>query len=280
MAVDPDQPAILPDAFVVLREAAERGVAHLLVASGGGGRFGFDRGAEICDAGLGLGGLVRTMRAEYPDVVSQLVDVDPKARAAAIAAALLAELTATDPPVMVGYGRGARCTRRVSTVELGPRRTIPAVDIAEASASLGLGPDSVVLLTGGARGITSKVALQLARATGCHIELMGRTQAPDGDEDPATAAAADAPAIRRALIESGTRIPSQVEVATARLLATREIRASLAGLAATASIGPLPRGGRPQRRRRAVGRRRHLRPPRAPRRRHPRCRRTRGQAHE
>jgi acyl transferase domain-containing protein/NAD(P)H-dependent flavin oxidoreductase YrpB (nitropropane dioxygenase family)/NAD(P)-dependent dehydrogenase (short-subunit alcohol dehydrogenase family) len=235
VAVDPDQPSILPDAFVVLREAAERGVAHLLVATGGGGRFGFDRGADVSDAGLGLGGLVRTMRAEYPAVVSQLVDVDPKERAGAIASALLAELTATDPPVTVGYGRGARCTRRVSTVELAQPRHTPALDVGEASAALGLGPDSVVLLTGGARGITSKVAIQLARATGCHIELLGRTQAPDGDEDPATASAADAAAIRRALIESGTRVPSQVEVATARLLATREIRSGLTELAGTAA---------------------------------------------
>jgi NAD(P)-dependent dehydrogenase (short-subunit alcohol dehydrogenase family) len=114
-------------------------------------------------------------------------------------------------------------------------RTTPAQDVAAAVAALRLGRDSVVLLTGGARGITSKVALELARATGCHIELMGRTQAPSGEEDPATASAVDAPAIRRALIESGTRIPGQVEVATARLLATREIRTTLAQLAATAA---------------------------------------------
>ncbi len=221
-AVDPDPSPSLPGAFSVLREAAERGVARLIVATGG---------TTDSDAGLGLAGLVRTMRAEYPDVISQLVDVDPKDRAGASAAALLAELAATAPPAVVASAHGARTTTRVTPVEL-PQAGATAAD---AVAALGLGPDSVVLLTGGARGITSKVALALAQATGCHIELMGRTQAPSGEEDPATASAADAPAIRRALIESGTRIPSQVEVATARLLATREIRASLKQLASTAA---------------------------------------------
>ena len=236
VAIDSDQLPILPSAFPIMREAAERGVARLLVATGGGGQFGFDRGGDAPDAGLGLGGLVRTMRAEYPQLISQLVDVDPKERAAAVASSLLAELTATEPPVMIGYGRGERCTRRVTTVELPAARTTTAgADIAAAAAALGLGPDSVVLLTGGARGITSKVAIQLARATGCHVELMGRTQAPAAAEDAATAAALDAPAIRRALIESGTRVPGQIEIATARLLATREIRASLCQLAGVAA---------------------------------------------
>jgi NAD(P)-dependent dehydrogenase (short-subunit alcohol dehydrogenase family) len=234
-AIDPDQPSVLPRAFSVLREAAERGVARLIVATGGGGRFGFDRGPDAADAGLGLGGLVRTMRAEYPDLVSQLVDVDPKERAGAVASALLAELRAVMPPVAVGFARGTRTALRVTTLELDRAVTTSGRDIAESAAALGLGPDSVVLLTGGARGITSKVAIELARATGCHIELMGRTQAPVGEEDPATATAVDAPAIRRALIESGTRVPGQIEVATARLLATREIRATLDQLSQAAA---------------------------------------------
>ena len=238
-AVDPDQSSVLPHAFSVLREAAQRGVTRLLVATGAGGRFGSEGDPDQLDrldAGLGLGGLVRTMRAEYPDLLSQLVDVDPKKRPAAIAASLLAELTTAEPPVVVGYARGGvRTGRRVVAADLDRRSSTPAQEVAEAAAALRLDPDSVVLLTGGARGITSKVATQLARATGCHIELIGRTQAPVGEEHPATAGAPDAAAIRRALISSGVRVPSQIEVTTARLLATREIRACLADLSATAA---------------------------------------------
>jgi acyl transferase domain-containing protein/NAD(P)H-dependent flavin oxidoreductase YrpB (nitropropane dioxygenase family) len=235
-AIDPDRPPVLPGAFSVLREAAERGVARLLVATGAGGVFGADRGGDATDVGLGLAGLLRTMRAEYPGLISQLVDVDPKERAASIASVLVMELMSEQPPVVAGYGHGGvRTTTRVTPAELTVDRVEPRQAIADAAAALRLGPESVVLLTGGARGITSKVAIQLAQATGCHIELIGRTALPEGPEDAATAGAGDAAALRRALIEAGTRIPSQVEIAVARTLATREIRATLAELGAAAA---------------------------------------------
>ncbi|MGH9126490.1 MAG: SDR family NAD(P)-dependent oxidoreductase [Acidimicrobiales bacterium] len=235
VAIDAEGPSVLPAAFAVLREAAERGIGRLLVASGGGGRFGFDRGADASSAGLGLAGLLRTVRAEYPSVVSQLVDVDPKDRAATVATVLLGELASSEPSVVLGSYHGERVTTRVVPVELTRPRLTPAADIAASTADLGLGAGSVVLLTGGARGITSKVAVQLARSTGCHIELIGRTQAPEGEEDPTTAAALDGPSLRRALVAAGTRDPKQVEIAVARTLAAREVRATLAALAGTAA---------------------------------------------
>jgi NAD(P)-dependent dehydrogenase (short-subunit alcohol dehydrogenase family) len=95
---------------------------------------------------------------------------------------------------------------------------------------LGLSERSVVLLTGGARGITSRVARGLAATAGCHVVLWGRTPLPADAEDSATAGAADAAALRRALIEAGETVPARVEAEVRRILAEREIRASLAGL--------------------------------------------------
>jgi NAD(P)-dependent dehydrogenase (short-subunit alcohol dehydrogenase family) len=60
--------------------------------------------------------------------------------------------------------------------------------------------------------------------------LWGRTPLPPEAEDPATAGAADAAALRRALIEAGETVPARVEAEVRRILAEREIRASLAGL--------------------------------------------------
>lgn len=97
-----------------------------------------------------------------------------------------------------------------------------------------LGPGSVVLLTGGARGITARTALALARATGCHVELLGRTPEPDpgGDE---FAQAQDRVALRAALIATGLRTPAEIEAAASRILAEREVRATLAALATAAA---------------------------------------------
>ena len=89
-----------------------------------------------------------------------------------------------------------------------------------------------MLLTGGARGITATVALALARATGCHVELIGRT--PPGRPDPEIAGA-DPAALRRLLIERGMDNPSEIEAEAGRLRRGVEVRATLDGLRAAAA---------------------------------------------
>jgi NAD(P)-dependent dehydrogenase (short-subunit alcohol dehydrogenase family) len=102
----------------------------------------------------------------------------------------------------------------------------------EGAAGLGLDHDSVVLLTGGARGITATVALALARATGCHVELIGRT--PPGRPDPEIADA-DPAALRRLLIERGMDSPREIEAEAGRLRRGSEVRATLDELRAAAA---------------------------------------------
>ncbi len=50
-------------------------------------------------------------------------------------------------------------------------------------AQVALDRDSVVLLTGGARGITARIALEFGRRYRCRLELVGRSPAPAGEED-------------------------------------------------------------------------------------------------
>ncbi|WP_237293261.1 SDR family NAD(P)-dependent oxidoreductase [Streptomyces katrae] len=91
-----------------------------------------------------------------------------------------------------------------------------------------------MLLTGGARGITARTALALARATGCHVELIGRTPEPPAAPD-GFGQAQDRVALRAALIASGLRTPAEIEAAASRILAEREVRATLAALAGVAA---------------------------------------------
>lgn len=92
----------------------------------------------------------------------------------------------------------------------------------------------MVLLTGGARGITARTALALARATGCHVELVGRTPRPAAEADR-FAQATDRVALRAALIADGLRKPAEIEAAASRILAGREVRATLSALTAVAA---------------------------------------------
>ncbi|MEU3574689.1 SDR family NAD(P)-dependent oxidoreductase, partial [Kitasatospora sp. NPDC036755] len=97
-----------------------------------------------------------------------------------------------------------------------------------------LDQEAVVLLVGGARGITARFAAALASASRCRLELLGRTAPPEGPEDPATAAARDRSALRAALARRGVPLP-EVDAAASRLLAGREVAATLDELSALGS---------------------------------------------
>jgi NAD(P)-dependent dehydrogenase (short-subunit alcohol dehydrogenase family) len=86
----------------------------------------------------------------------------------------------------------------------------------------------VVLLIGGARGITASLAVALARRYQCRLELAGRSAIPTTPEGEATRSIADSKKLRQALIsaEPGLR-PADVEARLRSILAQREIAQTL-----------------------------------------------------
>ncbi|MEV8531483.1 SDR family NAD(P)-dependent oxidoreductase [Streptomyces sp. NPDC051211] len=216
---------VLPDRFHSLKRALTAGTGLLLLVTGAGGTFGHGTGAGTPDPtpGAGLHGFARSAALEYPGVTVRAVDVDPKDQPERIAAHLLAELCTADGPVSVGYPAD------------GQRLGLHSVEAPPAAGSAPpLGRDFVVLLTGGARGITARTALALARTAGCHVELVGRTPEPSAGPDRFPHAT-DRVALRAALIADGLRAPAEIEAAASRILAEREVRETLAALAGSAA---------------------------------------------
>ncbi|MET9573234.1 SDR family NAD(P)-dependent oxidoreductase [Streptomyces virginiae] len=210
---------VLPAVFRSLRDALTGGIPRLLLVAASGG-----------PGGAGLHGFARSAALEFPAALVRSVDVHPKEDPERVAAQLVRELATadTDGPASVGYALdGARAARRPVPARL------PAAE-GPGSPPAFLDPGSVVLLTGGARGITARTALALARATGCHIEVVGRTPRPPTAED-GFGQAQDRVALRAALIASGLRKPAEIEAAASRILAEREVRATLTALAAVAA---------------------------------------------
>ncbi|MEU2421552.1 SDR family NAD(P)-dependent oxidoreductase [Streptomyces sp. NPDC007851] len=220
---------VLPDAFPVLRAALARGPRWLLAA----------RPADGDDAArsAGLHGLFRTVAREYPDTVARVVTLENTAPAA-VADGLLAELLTPGPaPVVLRTAAGRQGLEPVEA-PLGPLGTTgagPAGEGAAEAAALGLDRESVVLLVGGARGITAKFAATLATACRCRLELLGRTPAPTGPEAPDTAVARTPAELRTALAARGGLRPAEVNREAELLLAQREITATLDELAALGS---------------------------------------------
>ncbi|MFC9294776.1 SDR family NAD(P)-dependent oxidoreductase [Streptomyces sp. NPDC057011] len=229
-ALRPGADPLLPEAFPALQRALTAGLSRLLLVTTPG------------TPGAGLHGFARSAALEFPGTLIRAVEIHPKADPEHIATHLLTELSCTEDgtnesdgssgsgganatPPSIGYAAdGTRFTRHPVPTPLPPTDGTPP-----------LPPGSVVLLTGGARGITARTALALARTTGCHIELIGRTPAPNTTADDAYAHAQDRVALRAALIATGLRKPADIESAASRILAEREIRATLAALAGAAA---------------------------------------------
>ena len=223
-----------------LQSAAGGGGAAVLGVTRLGGAFGLD-GAATADPGTAgtreigeiddtsgqraLSGFLKTLAIEWPGVRARTVDLAPTADPAREAEQLAAELYAADGLVEVGYRGDDRLTLALSPVALG-----------ETAASAPLDPDCVVLVTGGARGITAASAFELARRHRPTLVLVGRT--PLGDEPAETAGITDPAELRQTLItvrrRDGTELsPALVEADLRRLLAQREVAGNLAALRAT-----------------------------------------------
>src|SRR5262249_27873707 len=92
----------------------------------------------------------------------------------------------------------------------------------------GLGPDDLVVISGGARGITADVAVALAEAFRPRLMLLGRSPAPEDEDEPKLPAGRDEAELKRYLL-SGTDRPSPqaIRQGVRRIMADREIRGSL-----------------------------------------------------
>ncbi|HSF39306.1 MAG TPA: type I polyketide synthase [Thermoanaerobaculia bacterium] len=124
----------------------------------------------VVQQGGGGGGFARTLHLEHPDVTVAVVDLPlghPEAAAWAVAEAGAAQ----------GYAEARYDTEGVRRVPV--LRLLPPP---EGAGPLPLGPDDVLLVTGGGKGIAAECALDLALATGARLALLGRSL-PESDAE-------------------------------------------------------------------------------------------------
>lgn len=230
-----DASAAAPDAslgavkelFDRTREAVAAGATMILAATHLGAPFG----PEAARPRPGTAGLLKSLARERPDLVVRSVELDPREAAVPLAEHLCAELAARDGRAEIAYVGGARKALAPIAAE---HRRFDAVRADDRRVSLDAA--SVVLVTGGARGITASAAIALARRFRCRVELCGRSPLPTGDEDPALRGATDLPSLRRALLSRGEGLtPAVVEARCAEILGARAIRGTLAALAEAGS---------------------------------------------
>ena len=202
----------------MLRDAAVEGGALFATVSRMDGAFGLTGGAFDVVQG-GLAGLTKTVAQEWPALRCKALDVSVSwSDSDEVAAAIVNELT-VDGPIEVGLDGDVR-------------RGLDTVPTAITNGRSRLGPGDVVVLTGGARGVTAEVACALATESKSTLVLLGRSPAPEPDPTwlEGVTGAAD---MKRALLEHGfegcgTPTPTDLDAAYRRHVANREVTNTVA----------------------------------------------------
>ncbi len=219
---------VLRDAFRAARAAA-RDVAWMTVTALGGD-MGLSGAPEPCEALLaGLAGLTRTVAREHPAGFARALDLLDSADPDVLASHIEAEVGQAGPvDVLVGPdGRG--------TLALDPAPL--AGDAGVAAASLPFGRDEVVVVSGGARGVTAACVVALAARTGAHFVLLGRS-AVDAEEPAELAGVEDEAALKRFLHARDPAVtPAELGRRVASIRASREVRGTLAAIRRAGASG-------------------------------------------
>ncbi len=200
-----------------LQRAASSGGALVATVSRMDGAFGLGGGGAF-DAALGaLAGLPKTAAREWEGVVCRALDVARDWSDSAAAAAAIVDELCREAPIEVGLSPGAR-----RGLELVPAQVIagqPAIS-----------PGNVILISGGARGVTAEAAIALARRYRATLALLGRTELVDepGWLAGLTEESAIKQAIRQYEFPAGQKpSPQELKRAFARYMGLREIRRNL-----------------------------------------------------
>ncbi|MDM4769636.1 type I polyketide synthase [Solimonas sp. SE-A11] len=199
--------------------------ARIVGASRFGGTFGRDSVGKGAASGGAANGVFNCLRYEYPQSLMRAVDFDGQSDED-IARLLVDELASDCREPEVGY---------VGTVRHGSVTSSQPLTASPFPASVVPSGDWVVLVTGGARGITAEIVEELVRP-GMRLVLLGRTAAP-APESAETSGHADAAQLKAALLKArmarGEKPkPVEIDREVSRILVDREIRANLAKLTA------------------------------------------------
>ncbi len=174
----------------------------------------------------GVAGYVTTIAAEWPRALVKCVLLGPDTHPEQAASRVVNELLDETRAVRVAYD-GAR---RLSPVAV-------ATPLPTGPVAAPMDERSVVLATGGARGITAEVVAAIARRYSPTIVLVGRTPMQSGpidvDQDRcATPQQLRAALVERARVAGEQPVAAQLEADCRRILRQRELKATVAALRA------------------------------------------------
>jgi malonyl CoA-acyl carrier protein transacylase len=181
-----------------------------------------DTGAPDAAWAAGLSGLIKTAAIEWPMAGVRAIDIERGGRDNdALAAAIASELLGGGPELEVALRADGR------------RLTLATAREGAAEAGATLDERSVIVATGGGRGVTAACLIELARQRRPRIALVGRTALLE--DPPALRELEDEAELQRALWDAERAAgrnpaPAELRALAQQVRARREIRATLAEL--------------------------------------------------
>jgi acyl transferase domain-containing protein/NAD(P)H-dependent flavin oxidoreductase YrpB (nitropropane dioxygenase family)/NAD(P)-dependent dehydrogenase (short-subunit alcohol dehydrogenase family)/acyl carrier protein len=172
--------------------------------------------------GSGASGMLVSLRWEWPKVplirplvLHDTASLDTETQAGRILGEILSEPEILAQPV--AYYEGVRHVRKA----------LPRPAYVPSGEALRLEPEAVVVIVGGAKGITSWFASAFAERFRCRLVLLGRSPLPTGAEP--FPAIHTAPALRQALLarQDGAARARDIEATVSAILADKQMRRTM-----------------------------------------------------
>ncbi|MCP3141863.1 type I polyketide synthase [Pyxidicoccus xibeiensis] len=194
--------------------------------------------ASLCIGGVGprrtlhpmtglFAGMLKSIGREVPARNVRAISTSPRSlpEALVLVATELGSEEEGGPSVEVCFDGNRRCVRRLRPTNVTADTTTPTLD-----------SRSVVLLTGGGRGVTAVLAGALLKRYGCKVVLVGRSDPGEAPERVLQARDEDLAGVEREFYATelasnrAARLP-ELRKRFERYLAARELKATLEGLA-------------------------------------------------
>jgi acyl transferase domain-containing protein/NAD(P)-dependent dehydrogenase (short-subunit alcohol dehydrogenase family) len=199
-----------------LREAGGKGGACLMTVSRLDGSFGLSGLKSDQDPVFGgLAGLAKTAAREWPEVSCRAVDASADWQHTVSVAQTIADEIFFKGPVELGIS------------EKGSKVVLLSASEQVKGGKLPLAKGDVVLITGGARGVTAEAAAALAQACAPALAILGRSPRPETEEAWLAACASEGDIKRTLLARNPGMAPKEAGEKCRAILAAREIRAQL-----------------------------------------------------
>jgi malonyl CoA-acyl carrier protein transacylase/acyl carrier protein/NAD(P)-dependent dehydrogenase (short-subunit alcohol dehydrogenase family) len=201
-----------------LRQSGKEKQAFLVSVSRLGGRFGIENFADSNPVSGGLGGIIKTTDKEWPEVACKALDLPRKGNSKKLAEQIVEE-SLLQGPLEVGITETGLCTVAIETLSFDNEISV---------GSHLFSPGDVIVVTGGARGVTACVATALAKTYQVTLLLLGRSPEPDIEADWLQGLASETEIKKAILAHSSDGIrPGEVEKTYQKIMANREILANL-----------------------------------------------------